>query len=79
MPGNTDYTSLMSTTLANYRKTLVDNVFKKSFFYNYMMEGKRLKTESGGTKIVVPLMYGTNNTVKAYSGYDILDTTPQLI
>jgi hypothetical protein len=33
--------------------------------------------EKGGRSIVVPLMYGTNDTVASYQGYDLLDVTPQ--
>ena len=32
---------------------------------------------NGGERIQVPLMYGTNSTVKSYRGYEQLDTTPQ--
>lgn len=39
-------------------------------------QGRKIH-EDGGVDIVVPLMYGLNSTVKSYSGYGILDTTPQ--
>jgi len=32
---------------------------------------------NGGTKIVEPLIYGTNSTVGSYSGYETLSLTPQ--
>jgi hypothetical protein len=32
---------------------------------------------NGGTKIVEPLIYGQNSTVKSYSGYDTISLTPQ--
>ena len=38
---------------------------------------KARMTEEGGATLVVPLMYGKNTTAKSYSGYGILDTTPQ--
>lgn len=70
-----DYTAILSTTLKNYRKKFVDNIFESSAFY-YLMKPK-VKTEDGGERIVVPLMYGKNTTAGSYSGYDTLDVTPQ--
>jgi hypothetical protein len=32
---------------------------------------------NGGTKIVEPLIYGQNSTVKSYSDYETIDLTPQ--
>jgi len=78
MPGNTDYDTLLSTTLKNYRKTLVDNIFKHNFLFNYLFSKQGgMEKQSGGVKIVQPLMYGENSTVQWYSGYDDLDVTPQ--
>jgi hypothetical protein len=69
--------SVLSTTLANYRKTMEDNIFKAiPLFYKLYQDGNK-KTLSGGESIVVPLMYGTNSTVGAYSGYESIDVTPQ--
>jgi len=68
---------ILSTTLANYRRTMEDNVFKAiPLFYKLYQDGNK-KVLSGGESIVVPLMYGTNETVGAYSGYEIIDVTPQ--
>jgi len=36
-----------------------------------------IQRQNGGERIRAPLMYGTNSTVKSYSDYDTLDTTPQ--
>lgn len=81
--------SVLSTTLANYQKTLQDNIFKNNVLM-YWLSGKgvaaggipvsgsdSLMKLDGGESIVVPLLYETNSTSRAYSRYDILDTTPQ--
>lgn len=68
---------LLSTTLKNYRKKLVDNIHKSSAIFYYLKENGGFKTESGGERIVQPLMYGKNTTASSYSGYEQLDTTPQ--
>jgi hypothetical protein len=68
---------LLSTTLKNYQKKLVDNIHKSNAVFYMLKEMGAIKKESGGERIVRPLMYGKNTTTASYSGYDILDTTPQ--
>lgn len=41
------------------------------------LNSKARVTRQGGASILVPLLYGKNNTFKAYSGDDVLDTTGQ--
>lgn len=81
--------SVLSTTLANYSKTIADNIFRANplFFYligkHPMVAGQevdsrgQLKILDGGESIVVPLLYEKNSTAKSYSKYGIIDTTPQ--
>jgi len=71
------YDSLLSTTLAAYQKTLVDNIFKDSAFLAYLRMTDAVKKQNGGERVAMPLMYGTNSTVKVVGGYETLDTTPQ--
>ena len=71
------YDSLLSTTLMAYRKTLVDNIFKESAFLAAIRDKGGVQKQNGGERIALPLMYGKNETVKSYSDYDVLDTTPQ--
>jgi hypothetical protein len=68
---------LLSTTLKNYRKTLTDNIHKSNAVWLFIKSNGGWRTEDGGERIVEPLMYGKNTTAGSYSGYDILDTTPQ--
>lgn len=77
MAGNANFDSLLSTTLANYRKQLTDNVFTARPLTFHLMDKGRIRMLNGGTKIVEPLIYGTNSTVASYSGYDTLSLTPQ--
>lgn len=84
--------SVLSTTLANYRPTLEDNIFKANPLFYWLagryqreaglpeaLQGARgqKKMLSGGSSIVIPLMYETNSTADSYSAYGLLDTTPQ--
>ena len=68
---------MLSTTLKKYRTTLVDQIFQSNAVFYALKDKKAVKEESGGERITQPLMYGKNTTAKPYSGYDILDTTPQ--
>lgn len=71
------YDSLLSTTLRNYSRKLRDNIFNSMPLLKWFTSKGRIQTEDGGYQIVEHLMYGKNSTVKAYSGYETLDTTPQ--
>lgn len=84
--------SILSTTLANYQKTLQNNIYKANPLFWFLI-GKtpqtpfqngvqgntrgKLKVIDGGESIVVPLMYGKNTTAGFYSKYGVIDTSPQ--
>lgn len=75
--GNANYDALLSTTIANYRDTFADDLSKSFFLLYWLTTQDRQIEEDGGESIVVPLMYGKNQTVRSYDGYEVLDTTPQ--
>ena len=77
MAVNANFDALLSTTLANYRDKLTDNVFTARPLTYWLMDKGRIRTESGGTKIVEQLIYGQNSTVAPYAGYDTIALTPQ--
>ena len=74
---NSNFDNLLSTTLANYRDQLTDNIFTARPLTYTLMEKGRIRMLNGGTKIVEPLIYGLNNTVGSYGGYDTLNLAPQ--
>ena len=74
---NVNFDALLSTTLANYRDQLTDNVFTDRVLTNHLMSKGRIRMLNGGTKIVEPLIYGTNATVASYSGYDSISLAAQ--
>jgi len=77
MAGNSNFNELLSTTIANYRDQLTDNVFNARPLTAHLMDKGRIRMLNGGTKIVEPLIYGENTTVGSYSGYDTISLTPQ--
>ena len=77
MAANSNFDNLLTTTLANYRDQLTDNIFTARPLTYTLMEKGRIRMLNGGTKIVEPLIYGLNNTVGSYGGYDTLNLAPQ--
>jgi len=77
MPGNANFDALLSTTLANYRPQLTDNIFTARPLTYFLMDKGRIRMQDGGTKIVEPLIYGQNSTVSSYAGYDTIGLTAQ--
>ena len=69
--------SVLATTLANYSPKLSDNIFKSSPLIAALYEKGRKDVKDGGESIVEPLLYEVNSTFDWYSGYGIINTTPQ--
>ena len=72
-----EYDALLSTTLRNYKPKLEDNIFRQLPLLFWLNSKGRKRTLDGGMQIVVPLLYGENTSVMSYSGYELLDVTPQ--
>jgi len=92
MPSRSETRSIdafLTTTLAEYGRTLHDNIFDDVPLLSYLNGklGKALagrgpdsqikKVLNGGERIIEPLLYGRNSTVDSYSGSEMLDTTLQ--
>jgi len=71
------YDAVLSTTLRNYRKKLADNITKGNQFLAWLRSKGRFSKQSGGYNVHIPLMHAQNSTADIYSGYGLLDTTPQ--
>ena len=74
---NPNFDALLSTTLANYRDQLTDNIFTARPLTYFLQDKGRIRMLNGGTKIVEPLIYAESTTVKSYSGYDSIALTAQ--
>jgi len=77
MAGNDDFDQILSTTLKNYIPKLTDNIFSARPLFYALTNGQTIRRISGGAKIVVPIIYGTNSTAASYSGSDTISTTAQ--
>ena len=77
MAGNSDFNQILSTTLKNYIPKLTDNIFSARPLFYALTNGQTIRRISGGAKIVVPLIYGTNSTAASYEESDTIATTAQ--
>lgn len=67
---------LVATTFDKVAPALADQITKETALLA-ALDSKSKVTTDGGLTIRRPLMYALNNTVATYSGYDVLNTTPQ--
>lgn len=63
---------ILATTIENRSKKVADNVTKNNAFLMKLKQGGRIKTFSGGHKILQELSFAENSNAGFYSGYDIL-------
>lgn len=70
---NPDYDTILSTTLANYRPTLTDNIFKATPLLYKLKQNTRML--DGGHSIVEPLAYEFGQS-GSYAGYDQIAISP---
>ena len=77
MAGNSNFDEILSTTLKNYIPKLTDNIFSARPLFYALTNGQTIRRISGGSNIVVPIIYGTNSTAASYSGTDTIAITAQ--
>lgn len=68
---------IVATTLRNRSGKLADNVTENNALLARLKKKGKVKPFSGGRTIVEELEYAENGTYKRYSGYDVLDISPQ--
>ena len=69
------YSALLTTTLENFQKRLVDNFSDATPLLWWLSSNGRKRHIAGGQSIDIPLMYA-GATVQPFSGYDDLLTEP---
>jgi hypothetical protein len=67
---------LITTTLDKVRPSLTDQITTENVLLAWLNANSRV-TVDGGTVIRRPLIFAFNDTVGSYSGYDLIDVTPQ--
>lgn len=71
------YGALLTTTLRAVEPTLRDNITRSNKVLAWLQDRGRMRSQDGGERVRVPLMYGLNSTADIYSGYGLIDVTPQ--
>lgn len=67
------FTEMVSTTLRNHDREIVDNIMDHCGFLRYLKARGNIKTKGGGYEIVMPISYAENQTYQRYYGGDTLD------
>jgi hypothetical protein len=73
---NTNITDLIATGIEARNRSIADNVLGNNPVTAQLKQKGRIKTFSGGHKIIEELSFTTNPNGGAYSGYDVLPTAP---
>jgi len=68
---------IVATTLRNRSGKLADNVLNHNALFARLNKKGNVRPADGGREIVEELEYAENGTAAWYSGYEVLDTTPQ--
>ncbi len=72
-----NYNALLSTTLENWAKGMEDVITTSMFFYYMLKKSKSwIGVDALGERARFSLRY-KNTPADSYSGYDVIDTTPQ--
>jgi hypothetical protein len=77
MAGNPTFDAIVTSTLRKYHRKLQENLMGHNALFWLLKSRGYVDERKGGRSIVQPLLYGQNTTVRSYSGYDLLDVTPQ--
>lgn len=68
---------IVATTLRNRSGKLADNIMNHNALFARLNKKGNVKPADGGREIVEELEYAENGTAGWFSGYEVLDTTPQ--
>ena len=69
---NPNYSDILATTIESRTRKIADNVTNNNATLKKMSMGGRIRTFSGGSKILQELSFAENTNAGWYSGYDLL-------
>jgi len=70
------YDRLVSSTFENNVDDIQNQINKATALLAFMRENGRIKIETGGERISVPIMYGKNTTIQSQAKQTPINTTP---
>jgi hypothetical protein len=74
---NASITEIVATTIRHRNKEFADNVTKHNALLYRLEQKGNIKPTSGGRTILEEIEWAENETARFYTGYEVLDTTPQ--
>lgn len=74
---NSNYTDILATTIESRSQDIRDNVTKNNALLAQMKRKGRIRTFSGGHKILEVISFSENGNAGWYSGFDTLPVSPQ--
>src|SRR3990167_524940 len=77
MAGNTNFSTLVTTTLQNFGKEIFDNVITNNVLLNILKSSGNIKVFSGGRQFTHPLRHAQSNTFAARGQYEAIPLTIQ--
>ena len=70
--GNSNFSTILTTTLANYGKEIFDAVSTNNALLFILKKAGNIKIVAGGESFNHPLIYGTNSSFQAYSSMETI-------
>lgn len=74
---NPNYNDIVTTTIENRSKELADNISLHNEVLKRLESRGNIDPIDGGHKIVEEIEYAENSTFKWYTGYEVVDVSPQ--
>jgi len=71
--GNTNFDTLVTTTLKDHGRKIFDAVSTNNAFYWMLEKSGNIKVRAGGTSFTHPVIYNTNSSFKMYSKLETID------
>jgi hypothetical protein len=69
---NSNYSDIIATTIESRSRSIADNVTKNNALLSRLKKRGKIKTFSGGRKIIQELSFAENGNAGWYAGYDVL-------
>ena len=74
---NPNFNEIITTTIKNRRGALADNVTNNNVLLAFLNERGNIDMVDGGETLVEELDFAENETFKFYSGFEVIDISPQ--
>lgn len=74
---NTSFPEVLASAFKNHAPKFTELIMDNNMLFSQLAEKGLVEEKDGGATIVEPLMFNVSSAVGSYSGYDLLDVSPQ--